>query len=164
MWGARGDAIATKSPGEDAKTVKTIDDGLLTSFVHNFLVWPTFPFILSSADQAAYIGSEAYQGQRYEKVMVSWGTLGPQASTDQWILWINAESNLLERVWFTIRLAGESSVGGYNLKNFKTVQGLRIATVCEGVLGLEEEPLHTYVLSDIEFSNRIRTDLMTAVP
>ena len=164
VWVADRDTIVRKVPSEAPERVKTADDGIFTSFVHNFAVWPTFPFILASVDRAAYIGPDEYQGQRYEKVLVSWGTLGPQAKTDQWILWINAESKRLERVWFTIRVAGEDAVGGYNLKAFKTVQGLSIATVCEGIIGLDEAPLHTYVLTDIEFSNRVRSDLLSVVP
>ena len=163
-WVADGDVNHRKALGESPEVVATADDGLFASFVHNFLVWPNFPFILASADRVAHVGSEQWRGQRYEKVFISWGDFGPQADVDQWILWINAESNMLERVWFTIRLAGKDAVGGYNFKEFEEVQGLKVATVCEGVLGLDDDPLHTYVLSEIEFSNRQRADLMSVAP
>ena len=159
VWAARGEEVWRKRPGREAESQTVSEDGVLSTLVHNFMVWPMFPFLLSSVDQVVHIGADEYQGQRYEKVLVSWGELAPQPGADQWILWINAESKYLERVWFTVRLLGDSSVAGFNLKGFKDVQGLQIATMCEGVLGLDENPIHTYVLSHLEFSNRASTDL-----
>ena len=140
VWVARGEQIFRKAPGETVEVVGNSDDGLFTAFVHNFLVWPSFPFILASADHIAHIGEDTWQGRRYEKVLVSWRDFAPQAKVDQWILWINADSKLLERVWFTTPLAGDDAVGGYNFKEFRQAQGLRIATVFEGVLELDEPP------------------------
>lgn len=163
VWVVDGDRIRTKAEGEAVETQRTADDPFFAAFVHNFPLWPNMPFLLASADRATYLDEATWEGRTYDRVLISWGDYAPQADVDQWILWVNRDTRLLERVWFTIRLAGEDQVGGYNLREIRDVQGMKIATVAEGLLGLDEDPLHTYTYRDIRFSNRVAADLMAGI-
>ncbi|MEO0813923.1 MAG: hypothetical protein AAFY60_13735, partial [Myxococcota bacterium] len=105
-----------------------------------------------------------WEGRSFDRVLIGWGGLEPSSRSDQWDLWVNRESKLLERVWFTIRMAGDDAVAGYNLRNFITTQGLTVATRYEGLLDLDDTPLHTYQYRDIDFSHRAIEDLMAVAP
>lgn len=163
-WVVEEQTIRMKEPNFPPQSKSEADDRFFATFVHNFLLWPNVPFLLATADKAVHIGEAQWEGRSYDKVLIAWGDYAPQANSDQWILWINQESHLLERVWFTIRMAGERQVGGYNLREFHDVQGMKIATVYEGLLDLDDDPLHTYTYSKVEFSNRQEVDLMVGAP
>ena len=164
VWAVGGDRIRIKRPGEETKAQVTQDDAFFAAFVHNFPLWPNIPFQLATATHVTYLDSAKWEGKTFDRILIGWGGFEPSERTDQWILWVNQDTHILERVWFTIRLAGQSQVGGYNLREIKAIQGMKIATVCEGVLDLEDGPLHTYTYRDIEFSRRRVEDLMAVVP
>ncbi len=164
-WVVKGNRLTTKEPSAPSEAEALRAAALKATFIRNFLLWPNVPFQLATADHAIYVGEGKWDGKNFDRVLISWGSLEPNTETDQWELWINKDTQLLERVRFTIRMFDESAVAGYNLKEFKTIQGLTIATVYEGLADPDDEdPLHTYTFSDIEFSRRQDADLMRVAP
>lgn len=164
VWTVKGRALKRRKASEDVESFEQKDDALFAAFAHNFLLWPNVPFHMATADQWAYLDTKSWEGRTFERVLLSWKTLKPQADIDQWIVWVNTSTHLMERVEFTIRLSGEGQLGVYNLRGFKDVQGMKVAHVYEGLLELEDEPLHTYTYSDIEFSQRQVVDLTKLAP
>ncbi len=163
-WGLKGNEITLKKPGEAPEVKPIKDEKILATLSMNFLFWPGMPFYLASADKVTYLGLEEIQDRRYHKVFLSWVRYAPQADIDQWVLWIDPDTNLLRYVNFTARLAGPSRQAVIGLRDFADIQGMKIAKKYDGLSKLGDEPLHTYSYSKIEFSNRKRLDLMADAP
>ncbi|MEM1024190.1 MAG: hypothetical protein AAGD10_01890 [Myxococcota bacterium] len=163
VWVSRGDQIWRKNVDEEAKVIHVDDKGIFTTFAHGFAYWPTMPFALATADSVAYVDTGEWEGRRYDRVLVSWDGLAPKPDIDQWILWIDVETKQLDRVWFTIRRVGRRAQGGYNLRHYQWVQGLKVPTVLEALLKPDGRPLHVYTYEDIEFSRRVDDGFLRSV-
>lgn len=61
------------------------------------------PFRMLAAPVILYAGEGLYVGQRYDKVFVSWGSPQPHAEHDQYLLWINPATGLIDVVRYTLR-------------------------------------------------------------
>ena len=59
------------------------------------------PYRLYHAPLKRYYGEEEVRGQKYDCVFVSWGSEEPSEDYDQYILWINQESHLVDYCVYT---------------------------------------------------------------
>lgn len=85
---------------------------------------------LRNAPLITYAGETEFRGQQYHQVFVTWNKLKTHKENDQYNLWINKETNVLEFCEFTIHdsfLPGGSLIGGsIEFANFKRVNGINI--------------------------------------
>ena len=61
------------------------------------------PLRLKEAEILKYAGSTELNGQLYELVFATWGSLSPNKEFDQYLLYLNKETGILEYASFTIR-------------------------------------------------------------
>lgn len=62
-----------------------------------------FPFRISNADIIYHIGEKKYGLHNYDLVLVSWKSPAPQKKLDQYLLWINKGTGLVDKLQYTIR-------------------------------------------------------------
>lgn len=58
---------------------------------------------LSHAEIVRYAGEKEFNGKQYDLVFATWGSLEGNDQSDQYLLYINKESDILEYVTYTIR-------------------------------------------------------------
>ncbi|MEM6807426.1 MAG: hypothetical protein AAF696_38865 [Bacteroidota bacterium] len=56
-----------------------------------------FPFEMGTADILEYIGEDEMNNQSYELVFASWESLKPSLEYDQYIIWVNKKTGLIDR-------------------------------------------------------------------
>lgn len=56
-----------------------------------------FPFRMQSATILEHIGQQTWGGKEYDLVFATWNDFEPTHEMDQYIIWINKESGLIER-------------------------------------------------------------------
>lgn len=56
-----------------------------------------FPFRMNSANIAEFIGEKIWNGNEYNLVFATWNTIKPNHKFDQYIIWINKKTNLIDR-------------------------------------------------------------------
>ena len=56
-----------------------------------------FPFEMSSANILEYIGKESWNSEEYHLVFASWDDFKPNQNFDQFIIWINKHTGLVDR-------------------------------------------------------------------
>jgi hypothetical protein len=61
------------------------------------------PFVLPEADAVRGAEDATWHDQRFQRALVSWGRLEPQRDVDQYVVWSNAASGLIERIDCTVR-------------------------------------------------------------
>lgn len=56
-----------------------------------------FPYTMNSANIKEYVGTRKWNGQYYDLIFATWGTMEPNLTTDQYIIWINKNTGLIDR-------------------------------------------------------------------
>lgn len=56
-----------------------------------------FPYMMSSADIFEYMGVEIWNNKEYDLIFATWGSREPTLNADQYIIWINQETGLIDR-------------------------------------------------------------------
>lgn len=65
--------------------------------------WFQFPFRINEAPIIAYAGESTVKGETYDLVYATWGSEAPNRDYDQYILYLDKETRLVEWLHFTIR-------------------------------------------------------------
>ena len=87
---------------------------------------------LKKAPIISYAGEKEFLGQIYDQVFVSWETPKPHQQHDQYVLWINQESGLLDFAVYTLRetylkLPGAKAFyGSIQFADWRSVDGILI--------------------------------------
>lgn len=82
-----------------------------------------FPFRILNADTFAYVGDDYVKDQLCDGILVSWNTLEPQKNIDQYLVWINQETKLIEKLEYTIRDAYNFLTGAIYYEDYKYFDG-----------------------------------------
>ncbi|MCI5056200.1 MAG: hypothetical protein MRY83_08830 [Flavobacteriales bacterium] len=61
------------------------------------------PIRIFEADIISYAGERSQDGRTYDLVYVTWKTTEPQKDIDQYILWVDRETNQLTQMQYTVR-------------------------------------------------------------
>lgn len=122
IWGIQSWACYKKK-NESAEPVFQHDES-----IHFYLpaiqYFSGLPFRLQSAEVFAYMGERTLNGQNYDLVFVSWGHNQPNEVHDQYILWINKETFLIDIVHYTVREAFNAAQGTIYFSDYREVQGV----------------------------------------
>ncbi len=111
------------------------------------------PFAIQTAELVTYAGEESLNGQKYDLVFASWGKLEPQRKTDQYLLWINQETHLLDYAQYTIRDMAGFLKGAMKFEDFREIDGVKIAfKQTAGNVPDMKNFLHQYVIEDLKFN------------
>ena len=111
-----------------------------------------FPFRILNADTLVYAGEKMINENLCEGVLASWNTIDPQRNIDQYLVWINKETKLVEKLEYTIRDAYNFLTGAIYYQDYKYFDGnilLPTRLPVESNL-LKEGLLHQISLKDFE--------------
>ena len=84
---------------------------------------------LKKVDLIAYAGEKTFNGNQYELVFITWEKLEKHPEHDQYVLWINKKTNMMDYVHFTVHdtpFPGNMVTGSVEFTQFKTIEGVKI--------------------------------------
>ncbi|MEM7657139.1 MAG: hypothetical protein AAF399_13480 [Bacteroidota bacterium] len=87
-----------------------------------------FPARILEADVFRYTGTEDIKGRTCDRVFVSWNQVDPQKEFDQYLVWVDQESHLIQKVEYTVREAGGFLTGFIMLEEMKDFDGILLPT------------------------------------
>lgn len=124
---------------------------------------------LSHAQLIRYAGEETFNGENYHLVFVTWGSLEGNKDHDQYLLYINQRTNMLEYATYTIRdnylkMPGSGMFyGTMGFNDYRDVQGYKVPfeqnVFLFGPKENNENYLHRLTLSSFSFDNFDRSVL-----
>ena len=89
------------------------------------------PFRIREANIVGYMGEKVLKLHnkkvKYDLVFASWKTYKPQSDIDQYVLWINRETKLMEFIQYTVRDMMSFMTAALHYKNFTRVGGVWFA-------------------------------------
>jgi hypothetical protein len=102
VWGIQSWASYKQRGGGAASFAP---DRAIRFYLPTLQYFDELPFRMLAAPLILYAGEGEYLGRRHEKVFVTWGTPEPHAGHDQYVLWIDAQTGLIDVVRYTLRNA-----------------------------------------------------------
>lgn len=111
------------------------------------------PYRITQATAAAYAGQQSVGGVTYDLVLASWNTLAPQSGVDQYLLYINAQSGLLEFAQFTVRDIAPFAVGIMHYSSIPASGDIRLARDLQSLDSFDnlDVGLHHMTIDSISF-------------
>jgi hypothetical protein len=100
IWGIQSWAAYKKRGAEGPSFVR---DRAIEFYLPTLQYFDELPFRMLAAPVVLYAGEGQYLGRTYEKVFVTWGSPQPHAEHDQYVLWINHATGLIDVVRYTLR-------------------------------------------------------------
>jgi hypothetical protein len=84
---------------------------------------------LKNAELVTYAGEKKFNGKVYDLVFVTWGKIRKHKKDDQYLLWINKETGLLEYCEYTVRdisFPGSLFTACIAYSDFRDIEGVKI--------------------------------------
>ena len=117
--------------------------------------WFQFPFKVREADFISYAGTREIEGQNYEALFVTWHSEEPNTEFDQYILYLNPDTYLLDYLEFTLRDFNQFATGIVKNWNFQESGCITLPmsmSVTTGLLAKPMQKLHENHYHEIKFN------------
>jgi hypothetical protein len=137
IWGIQSRS-AYKIPKGADRPILTPHDPAIEFYLPTLQYFDELPFRLRAAPVILFAGQGQYRGRQHERVFVTWGTPEPHAEHDQYELWIDPESGLIDVARYTVREAVDRSgfwmkpimkafaAGTIHFQDYRMIDGVQI--------------------------------------
>lgn len=128
QWGLQQWVPYLRPPGGEREFLAADSEhgASLRIWMPTFQYFVELPFRLPEIPIVADTGEDTVGGKLYRRLFVTWRTAEPHVEEDQYLLWIDPESSLIERLAFTIRDFAGAAVAQGLLSDFREVQGVTL--------------------------------------
>ena len=82
------------------------------------------PYRINEIPIIKYYGDTTLMDQSYDLIFGTWKSLEPTEEFDQYILWINKETKLIDYFHYTVRVFGNGIKGTVNYDDFREIDGI----------------------------------------
>ncbi len=124
VWGIQAWETYKKKP--DESELKWKDDGDVRFFLAAFQYFLEFPFRIGNAEIISYAGEEIVDGQLYDAVFATWNKSEPHKENDQYLVFINKSTRLIDRIQFTVRDQFKFATSAIHFQNIRDVEGVKL--------------------------------------
>ena len=120
------------------------------------------PFLLSEAELITYAGTKELRGNIYDLVYVTWAKWTPHKNADQYLIWINRETMMIDYVQGTVRAIVGRSITALSLTNYRKVLGMKIPFSIEAIadINILDEVMHQMKLTKVEKVEDDKSELL----
>jgi len=87
--------------------------------MNTFQYFIEFPNRITDGTVIDYVGAKVIDGQTTEGVIVSWNSVEPQEDVDQYVIWLDQQTNRIVEVEYTVREKFKFSKGTAEFSNYK---------------------------------------------
>lgn len=118
------------APGKKLVKFKTKLDKKVAFGLSAFQYFFELTSRMNQLDLITYAGEKQFNGKTYSLVFATWDKLKTHRQHDQYLLWINKETFMLEYCEFTVHdplmIGGRLATNTIHFSNFQEVQGVQI--------------------------------------
>ena len=137
------------------------DDEEIALFLSSYHYFFELPFRISKAPIVAYAGEASLQGQHYDLVFVTWNQAEPDETADQYVLWINRDTRLIDYAQYTVRDQANWISSTNHFSEYREVEGIMIPhrqTIISEPGG--DDVLHEIVVEQVRFDTILPEELL----
>ncbi len=142
-------------PGEPLE----LEDGSRTNFIIPAIIYlAELPFRLADAPILLHMADTLYEGKSYNLVFATWDRIEPHGENDQYILWINKETGLVDIAQYTIRDQFNFVDAAILYEDYRMIDGVMVPyTMIINAAPDDDKPFHTITMQKVTF-DAIRPD------
>jgi hypothetical protein len=151
IWGIQNWATYKQKPGEQ---VRFAEDGDIKFYLPTAEYFFELPFRVPFAGIVSHAGERSLDGTQYDLVFASWNSAEPQEKLDQYIIWVNKQTKLIDFVRYTVREKGGFMSAFRQFEDYRTVQGIQVPFVQRSIMNREPSGsmvLQETVLREVKF-------------
>jgi len=101
-----------------------VDDADIRFMLPTTQYFVDLPFRLTEAELVRAVGEQTLQGETYDVVYATWGSIEKNADYDQYVVYIDPQTHLVEHVTYTVREMAPFVTGTCHLSEHQQVGGL----------------------------------------
>lgn len=115
----------------------------ITFWVPTYQYFIEFPIRIMNADIIYHVGEKKYGLDNYDLILVSWKSPAPQRKLDQYLIWVNQSTGLVDKLQYTIRDQGAMLKGTAIIDEYISYDGIQIPSLFKVYLRENStKPLH----------------------
>jgi len=162
---------AYRQASSEAARELVADDPAMTFYLPTLQYFDELPFRLLEATVVRDAGPAELRGRRFRRLFVTWEKALPHARHDQYELWLDADTDRLEKVTYTVRDAASlarpwmrplmrtAAIGTMHYGVYRSIDGVLVAfrqvvtlgTAADTPASLEESFFHRLTLESASF-------------
>jgi hypothetical protein len=166
IWGIQAWA-AYKQENKNTEAVFE-EDGTIQFFLPTQHFFSELPFRVLQTEIIAYMDNRSLEGKDYHLVFATWGTAEPNTDYDQYVIWINKETSLIEKMSYTAREMFSFMEATIHFSDFKNIQGVMVPFKHTTTMDrpedvnydMTEEYLHQITFTDFRFDTFDKAELL----
>ncbi|MFT5681314.1 MAG: hypothetical protein ACI8RZ_002220 [Myxococcota bacterium] len=111
-----------------------------------------FPQQITRAQFVGHIGQRQVDGHTTEVVFASWGSIAPDPTFDQFLVYVDTESHHILAMQYTVRKSGRTLLGHRFWSDLRTSDGVLLPFFQTSLHDFEDgDPVHSFIVSDFSF-------------
>lgn len=132
-------------------------DAEIKFWVPTLAYFPLLAWRIQEADYVRFVGDETVGDRTLIKVFATWQDAGPKDSIDQYIVWIDPETNLVAGVQYTVRDIMSWVIGTMKYSDYRSVDDVKLPFIINGVddLSTDETATHRMVFERVAFDDGV---------
>jgi len=111
---------------ESSGAPRFADDPTIQFYLPTYQYFIEAAFRLGTAEIVADIGEARDQGETYDRVFATWGSVEAHIEHDQYIVWISRDSGFIERFEYTVRDFGGVAAGATRYSDYRSIDGVMV--------------------------------------
>jgi len=151
VWGVRDWQTWSQRDGQPPESDKNKDARFILPTMHYFA---EFPYRMQEAPVVLDAGPVELNGVRYQTLFVTWEDTKPRAEWDQYVLYINPDTGLIDKAHYTVREIARFVSGTMHFEDYRLVDGawMSHAMIVTAEPGDPlDAPLHTVTVASYTF-------------
>jgi len=165
IWGIQ--AWSTYKKNDKNSKIHFENDGTVEFFLPTAQYFTELPFRVTQADIIAYMGEKTVNNKKYRLVFATWGSVKPNKKFDQYVIYINKESSLIEKMTYTVRDMMGFMQATVHFDNYKSTQGVTMPSKMTWTMDappdvdydVDTKNLHQMIVSQVKYDSFSKTEL-----
>lgn len=157
VWGVQNWKVYEQPKGGSAEFVDNNDIRFILPTVQYFI---SLPFRLIEAPIVVDAGSTTIAGTDYDRVLVTWDSVEANDEYDQYVVYIDKSTGLIDKVEYTVREIMSFITGTMHYGDFRNVGGVTVGfdqTVTSSPT--DADPMHRMTLTDLAYDRTLTSSL-----
>ena len=149
IWGLAGGRTYAQAPGGPPRwgEAEPMASRLPTM---QFLL--EFPQRIGEAPHVGLAGRRDVEGRPTDVVFAAWGSVAPDPASDQFLVYVDAETREIRAMQYTVRKSGRTLLGHRFWSDLRPVDGVTMPFLQRSLRAFEDgDPVHSFHVSSFRF-------------